>query len=67
MQNLILFDNVLDANAISKNEKFQKELGAMANYVFGDSNYSIVEGCKNSEKLHEWCSDELDKSLRRKS
>lgn len=36
MQKLILFENVLNPDAISTSEIFQKELGAMSNYVFGE-------------------------------
>ena len=64
MQKLILFENVLNPDAISTSEMFQKELGAMSNYVFGEYNCSVESGSENIHKLHEWCIGELDKSLR---
>ncbi len=66
MQKLILFENVLNPDAISTSGMFQKELGAMSNYVFGEYNCSI-ESPENIHKLHDWCIGELDKSLRRDS
>ena len=66
MQKLILFENVLNPDAVLASEMFQKELGAMSKYIFGEYNCS-VESPENIHKLHDWCSSELDKSIRRDS
>ncbi len=65
MQKLILFENILNPNAIATNEMFRKELEAISNYVFGEAGFSVEDGFAKSDGLHDWCSGELDKFLRR--
>ena len=46
-QKLILFEDILNGAAIKSNKTLMAELGKLAEYVFGESGFSIEKAEKN--------------------
>ena len=62
-QKLILFEDILNGAAIKSNKTLMAELGKLAEYVFGESGFSIEKAEKKSDDIQIWSGDELYKAL----
>lgn len=62
-QKLILFEDILNGAAIKSNKSLMDELGKLANYVFGESEFSIEKAKKKADDIQIWSGDELYKAL----
>ena len=62
-QKLILFEDILNGAAIKSNKTLMAELGKLAEYVFGESGFSIEKAEKKADDIQIWSGDELYKAL----
>ena len=62
-QKLILFEDILNGAAIKSNKTLMAELGKLAEYVFGESGFSIEKVEKKADDIQIWSGDELYKAL----
>lgn len=62
-QKLILFEDILNGAAIKSNKSLMDELGKLAEYVFGESGFSIEKAEKKADDIQIWSGDELYKAL----
>ena len=62
-QKLILFEDILNGAAIKSNKTLMAELGKLAEYVFGESGFSIENAEKKADDIQIWSGDELYKAL----
>lgn len=62
-QKLILFEDILNGAAIKSNKTLMAELGKLAEYVFGESGFSIEKAEKKADDFQIWSGDELYKAL----
>ena len=62
-QKLILFEDILNGAAIKSNKTLMAELGKLAEYVFGESGFSIEKAEKKADEIQIWSGDELYKAL----
>ena len=62
-QKLILFEDILNGAAIKSNKTLMAELGKLAEYVFGESGFSIEKAEKKADDFQIWSEDELYKAL----
>ncbi len=62
-QKLILFEDILNGAAIKSNKSLMDELGKLANYVFGESGFSIEKAEKKADDVQIWAGDELYKAI----
>ena len=62
-QKLILFEDILNCAAIKSNKTLMAELGKLAEYVFGESGFSIEKAEKKADDIQIWSGDELYKAL----
>ena len=62
-QKLILFEDILNGAAIKSQKSLMDELGKLAEYVFGESGFSIENAEKKADDIQIWSGDELYKAL----
>ena len=62
-QKLILFEDILNGAAIKSNKSLMDELGKLAEYVFGESGFSIEKAERKADDIQIWSGDELYKAL----
>ena len=62
-QKLILFEDILNGAAIKSKKSLMDELGKLAEYVFGESGFSIENAEKKADDIQIWSGDELYKAL----
>ena len=62
-QKLILFEDILNGAAIKSKKSLMDELGKLAEYVFGESGFSIENAEKKADDIQIWSGDELHKAL----
>lgn len=62
-QKLILFEDILNGAAIKSKKTLMAELGKLAEYVFGESGFSIEKAEKKADDIQIWSGDELYKAL----
>ena len=62
-QKLILFEDIINCAAIKSNKTLMAELGKLAEYVFGESGFSIEKAEKKADDIQIWSGDELYKAL----
>lgn len=62
-QKLILFEDILNGAAIKSNKTLMAELGKLAEYVFGESGFSIEKAENKADDIQIWSGDELYKAL----
>ena len=62
-QKLILFEDILGGAAISSNKDLMVELGKLAEYVFGELDFSIEKAGDKADDIQIWSGDELYKAI----
>ena len=62
-QKLILFEDIINGSAMKSNQALMTELGKLANYVFGESDFAIEKAAEKADDIQIWSGDELYKAL----
>jgi len=62
-QKLILFEDIINGKALKSNTALMAELEKLADYVFGESGYSIEKAEATADDIQIWSGDELYKAL----
>ena len=62
-QKLILFEDIINGSAMKSNQALMTELGKLANYVFGESDFAIEKAAAKADNIQIWSGDELYKAL----
>lgn len=62
-QKLILFENIINSEAIKSNQSLKAELEKLAEYVFDEADYQIEDAKEKGDDIQGWCNDELYKAI----
>lgn len=63
-QKLILFEDIINGSAMKSNKALMEELGKLAKYVFGESDFATENvAADKAYDIQIWSGDELDKAI----